>query len=37
MICELFYWPGIQGRGELVRLVPFNEEDLFRHDPELDG
>jgi glutathione S-transferase len=21
MICELFYWPGIQGRGELVRLV----------------
>jgi hypothetical protein len=54
---ELYYWPGIQGRGEFVRLaleaavferpriarylasgrrVPFNNEDLFRHYPELD-
>jgi hypothetical protein len=36
---ELFYWPGIQGRGEFVRAdrrLPFSEEGVFRHYPELD-
>jgi hypothetical protein len=44
MTYELYYWPGIQGRGEFIRLaleeagapVAFNNEDLFRHYPVLD-
>lgn len=30
---ELIYWPGIQGAR---RRIPFNEEGIFRHYPELD-
>jgi hypothetical protein len=36
MTYELWYWPGLPGRGEFVRLA-FNEDCLFRNYPELDG
>jgi glutathione S-transferase len=38
MTYELYYWPGIQGRGEFIRLAleEAGAPYLFRHYPELD-
>jgi glutathione S-transferase len=42
---KLYYWPGIQRVAARPRLaaylaserrLPFNQEGIFRHDPELD-
>lgn len=43
---QLFYWPGLQGRVAnkpniasylaSERRIPFNEDGIFRHYPELE-